>query len=72
MTNKLSLDIHRIMTRNVSDQNGICSSHYERDISGPPDELGLKEMHGHAQNGLTCVNIILYLFSLILDQEKRL
>ena len=60
------------MTRNVSDQNGICSSHYERDINGPPDELGLKEMHGHAQNGLTCVNIILYLFSLILDQEKRL
>lgn len=61
------------MTRNVSDQDGICSSHYERDISGPPDELGLKEMHGHAQNELTCVvNIILYLFSLILDQEKRL
>ena len=44
-----------------------------REISlPPPDELGLKEMHGHAQNGLTCVNIILYLFSLILDQEKRL
>ena len=57
----------------MNDQDGICSSRQEVDISGPPDELGLKEMHGHAQNGLTCVvNIILYLFSLILDQEKRL
>ena len=61
------------MTTNMSDQDGICSSRYERDISGSPDELGLKEMHDNAQNGLTCVvNIILYLFSLILDQEKRL
>ena len=59
------------MTRNVGDQDGIYSSRYERDISAPPDELGLKEMHDQAQNGLTCVvNIILYLFSLILDQER--
>ena len=43
-----------------------------REISlGPPDELGLKEIHGYAQNVLTCVvNIILYLLSLILDQER--
>ena len=49
----------------------FCSPRREGDIYEPPDELGLKEMHGHAQNGLTCVvNIILYLFSLILDQER--